>query len=83
MQASVPELTSGVAPARAEAPEAPEAGPGVCGGGRGTGRGLGGHSSTNQMSSWLLLGLPAHCVLSPQPAGGGGGGGVVCLPLIL
>lgn len=42
MQASVPELTWGVAPARAEAPEAPEAGPGVCGGGGGTRRGLGG-----------------------------------------
>lgn len=79
MQASVPELTSGVAPARAEAPAAPEAGPGMCGGGGGTGRGLGGHSSTNQMSSWLRLGLPAHCVLSPQPAGGSGVGGLcVC-----
>lgn len=38
----------------------------------------GGHSSTNQMPSWLRLGLPAHCVLSPQPAGRGGGGGVGC-----
>lgn len=39
MQASVPEPTQGVAPAGAETPEARR---GVCGGGGGTGRGLGG-----------------------------------------
>ena len=83
MQASVPELTSGVAPARAEAPEAPEAGPGVCGGGGGTGRGLGGAFLYQPDVQLASAGPP--CALRSIPAAGwwGWGWGVVCLPLIL
>ena len=83
MQASVLELTSGVAPARAEAPEAPEAGPGVCGGGGGTGRGLGGGiplpTRCPAGSCWASL----RTVFYPRRRLVGVGGGGVCLPLIL
>lgn len=68
MQASVPEPTQGAAPAGAETLEARR---GVCGGGGGTGRGLGGIPLLTRCpaSSGLASPCAAFCPRSPLAQG--------------